>query len=119
MEVEYLYYEGHPSNVISPLRRSIGQYHRNYRHVKISITAEPKRRFQEHLRKEKRYCWECMVVKYSTSSIRYANKIEDTFIKDDKRMRNIWTGMSHMTPNADLYYVYILLGNHKHYNTSK
>lgn len=119
MAVEYLYYEGHPSNVIPPLRRSVGQYHRNYEYVKIGITAAPERRFQEHLLKEKKYCWERMVVKYCTRSVRYANKIEDFFIENDERLRNIWTGMSHMTPNTDYYYVYILLGNHRHYKISK
>ena len=49
MEVEYLYYEGHPANVIPSLIRSIGQYHRNYEYVKIGITAAPERRFREHL----------------------------------------------------------------------
>ncbi len=57
-----------------------------------------------------------MVVKYRTKSIRNANRIEDYFIENDERMRNIWTGKSHMTPNTDYYYTYILLGNHKHYN---
>ena len=46
-----------------------------------------------------------MVVKYCTRSVRYANKIEDFFIENDERLRNIWTGMSHMTPNTDCYYV--------------
>jgi hypothetical protein len=115
MQVEYLYYEGQPSEVIPPLRRSIGQYHRYYEHVKIGITAAPERRFQEHLKREKKYCWERMVVKYRTKSIRNANKIEDFFIEKDERMRNIWTGTSHMTPVSDYYYAYILLGNHRHY----
>lgn len=73
MEVEYLFYEGQPSNVIASLRRSFGQYHRNYEHVKIGITSAPKRRFKEHLKREKKYCWERMVVKYRTTSIRNAN----------------------------------------------
>ncbi len=57
-----------------------------------------------------------MVVKYRTTSIRNANNIEDLFIENDERMRNIWTGTSHMTTESDYYYVYILLGNHRHYN---
>ena len=115
MKVEYQYYKGHPFNVIPSLIRSFGQYHRNYEYVKIGITADPERRFREHLDREQKYCWERMVVKYCTQSIMYANKIEDYFIENDERMRNIWTGMSHMTNNADYYYVYILLGNHRHY----
>lgn len=118
MEVEYLYYEGQPSNVIPSLIRSVGQYHRNYEYVKIGITAAPKRRFREHLDREKKYCWERMVVKYCTKSIRNANIIEDFFIENDERMRTIWTGKSHMTPNTEYYYAYILLGNHRHYNKS-
>ena len=118
MEVEYLYYEGQPSNVIPSLIRSVGQYHRNYEYVKIGITCAPERRFREHLDREKKYCWERMVVKYCTKSIRNANKIEDFFIENDERMRNIWTGESHMTQDSDYYYAYILLGNHRHYNKS-
>ena len=116
MAVEYLYYEGHPSDVIPLLRRSFGQYHRNYEYVKIGITADPERRFKEHLDREKKYCWERMVVKYCTTSIKNANKIEDYFIENDERMRNIWTGTSYMTTNTEYYFVYILLGNHRHYN---
>ena len=115
MEVEYLYYEGQPTNVIPSLIRSVGQYHRYYEYVKIGITSSPERRFREHLDREKKYCWERMVVKYCTKSVRNANMIEDFFIENDKRMCNIWTGKSHMTNEAEYYYAYILLGNHRHY----
>ena len=115
MEVEYLYYEGFPSAIIPLLIRSFGQYHRNYEYVKIGITSAPERRFREHLDREKKYCWERMVVKYCTRSIKFANMIEDYFIENDERLRNKWTGMSHMTPDTEYYYVYILLGNHRHY----
>ena len=115
MEVEYRYFLGQPSCVIPSLIRSVGQYHRNYRYVKIGITSDPERRFREHLGKEKKYCWERMVVKYCTTSIRNANLIEDYFINNDERMRNIWTGKSHMTQEVESYYAYILLGNRKHY----
>ena len=116
MEVEYLYYEGQPNNVIPSLNRSIGQYHRYYEYVKIGITSSPERRFREHLDRERKYCWERMVVKYRTRSVRNANAIEDEFINNDTRMCNIWTGKSNMSPDADYYYTYILLGNHRHYN---
>ena len=109
MEVEYLYYEGQPSNVIPSLIRSVGQYHRNYEYVKIGITCAPERRFGERI-----LCQS--LKKYCTKSIRNANKIEDFFIENDERMRNIWTGESHMTQDSDYYYAYILLGNHRHYN---
>ena len=115
MEVEYLYYEGQPTNVTHSLKRSFGQYRRYYEYVKIGITSSPERRFREHLYREKKYCWERMVVKYCTKSVRNANMIEDFFIENDERMCNIWTGKSNMTPDADYYYAYILLGNHRHY----
>lgn len=114
MGVSYLYFEGQPSVVIPRLIRSIGQYHRHYEYVKIGITNNPEIRFTQHLRNEKKYCWERMVVKYKTTSIRNANAIEDWFINNDELMCNIWTGFSNMT-DSDTYYAYVLLGNHRHY----
>lgn len=113
-DVEYLYFSGQPSNVIPQLRRSLGQYHRRYEYVKIGITIHPEIRFGQHLRNEKKYCWEKMVVKYQTTSVRNANAIEKYFIYNDYYLTNDWTGESHMS-ESPVYYAYILLGNHRYY----
>jgi hypothetical protein len=115
MELEYKYYEGNPSNIISTLKRSIGQYQRYYKYVKIGITANPQRRCAEHGYRDTTYCWERMVVVYGTTSIKNANKVEKDFINGNKKMTNVWCGESPMTPNARKYYAYLLLGNHRHY----
>jgi hypothetical protein len=71
-EVEYWYIKGFPSNVLEALNRSIGQYKRNYRSIKIGITGRvPQSRFNEHQRNKK---WDRMVVIYKTSSIKFANR---------------------------------------------
>lgn len=113
-EVEYYYWTGQPSELLEYMHRSVGQFHRNYKYVKIGITGAPERRFREHVERGKRYKWERMVVIYRTRSARNANAVEDHFIEEDSRMRNIWTGYSHMCEEGP-YYAYLLLGNHRHY----
>lgn len=112
-EVEYSknYYSGYPGDVIPLLKISISLFLRNYKRVKIGITNNPERRWDEHLRQDIE-SWDRMVVKYTTTSVNYANLIEKYFIEAEPSLHNRWTGWSNMT-DSDHYYVYILLGGHR------
>ena len=112
-KIEYSrsYYSGTPKNVIPLLRISISLFLRNYKLVKIGITGDPERRWQEHLRQDVE-SWDRMVIKYRTTSVNFANLIEKFFIDAEPALHNRWTGWSHMS-EAEYYYVYILLGGHK------
>jgi len=92
--------------------RSIGQYKRYYKYVKIGITVDYRVRASQHERRDKRYKWDRMIVMYKTSSEKHANWIEGTY-QDQKDFVNEWYGWSHMSPTGE-YYVYLLLGNHKY-----
>lgn len=111
--VEYSksYYSGFPVDIIPLLRISISLFLRNYRRVKIGITNTPERRWNEHLRQDAD-SWERMIVKYVTSSVNNANRIEKFFIDAEPSLHNRWTGWSNMS-SSDYYYVYILLGGRK------
>ena len=50
MELENDYWTGGLNQVLESLNRSIGQYHRHYRKVKIGVTNNPERRKREHSR---------------------------------------------------------------------
>ncbi|MCX6255862.1 MAG: hypothetical protein NTV31_15510 [Bacteroidia bacterium] len=77
-EVEYSLINGPPNFVIETLNRTLGQFKRYHRKVKIGITGRnPQTRFNEHLRYFK---WDRMVVVYETSSINFANKIEEWLV---------------------------------------
>lgn len=109
--VEYDCKSGWPNNIIKRLNISIGLYRRYYTYVKIGITCDPERRFEEH-RKSRRYRWERMVAVYYTTSVSNANVIEKWFIENRPDLVNKWTGYSNMNEDS-CYYAYILLGNHK------
>ena len=110
MEVEYgkYYYTGWPKDVLTGLKISIALYLRSYRNVKIGITNWPERRFYEHIQRDSSIKWQRMVVKYQTTSVANANKIEKYFIDNETRLRNRWNGFSKMSESGP-YYVYILL----------
>lgn len=112
-EVEYSksYYSGFPANVIPLLRISISLFLRNYKRVKIGITNNPERRWKEHQRQDAE-SWDRMVIKYVTTSVNNANRVEKFFIDAEPALHNRWTGWSNMS-NSDNYYVYILLGGRK------
>lgn len=74
MDLYYDYWTGTVKQVLESLNRSIGQYHRNYRKVKIGVTNNPERRKNEHSRS--RIKWDYMVVKYKTTSVNFVTKLE-------------------------------------------
>ena len=94
--------------------RSIAQYKRYYKYVKIGITVDYKVRASQHENREIKYKWDRMIVMYKTSSEKHANWIEG-FYQERKDFVNEWYGWSHMSPSGE-YYVYLLLGNHKRRN---
>jgi len=74
MELYYDYWTGTMNQVLESLNRSIGQYHRHYRRVKIGVTNNPERRKNEHSRSKIK--WDYMVVKYKTTSMNFVTKLE-------------------------------------------
>lgn len=108
--LEYYYETGWPDNIIETLNRSMGQYQRYYKYVKVGITSDPERRFGEHKR-NRTYEWERMIVVYATKSVKHANIVEDWFIANrEELLVNKYKGTSNMC-NSDYYYAYFLLGN--------
>ena len=75
-EIEYNYETGWPDNIVSRLNISMGLYRRRYRYVKVGITADPQRRFNEHKNSHK-YNLDRMIVVYETTSVKNANQVED------------------------------------------
>lgn len=104
MEISYNYISGQPADVIESLNRSISQYERRYKAVKIGITSNVKLRKQKHAQDG----WTCMVMKYRTESVRNANIVEKYFIEHRPELVNEWTGFSPMTGHGP-YYAYLLL----------
>lgn len=109
---EYEYYTGWPKEIYERLNRTIGQYQRHYKNVKVGITNDPKRRFYEHINRDPEMHWERMIVKYMTSSRKNANEVEKWFINNRLDLTNSWTGDSRMSESGP-FYTYILLGNSK------
>ena len=108
--LEYYYETGWPDNIIETLNRSMGQYQRYYKYVKVGITSDPERRFGEH--KRNRTCqWERQRGVYATKSITHAHLVEARIIANRKVLLvNKYKGTSNMC-NSDYYYAYFLLGN--------
>lgn len=106
--VEYNLITGHINEVIESLNRTIGQYKRNYKQVKIGITGrDPQERFNEHLLSKN---WDRMVVIYETNSENYANKIEAWLIaKHDDELANKKPGGGSKLTVAGKNFVYVLL----------
>ena len=88
-DIEYSrsYYSGFPKNVIPLLRISISLFLRNYNRVKIGITNDPERRWRDHLRQDAE-TWDRMVIKYCTTSVNNANRIEKYFIDTEPALHN-------------------------------
>lgn len=78
MELHFDYWKGGFSNIRDCLIRSISQYTRHYKVVKIGITCNPKRRMNQHQRNNSK--WLKMVVKYETTSVRFINDMERILI---------------------------------------
>ena len=109
MELIYDFFTGHPNQVVSSLNRSIGQYLANYDDVKIGITANPERRFQEHAV----YGWDNMIVKYKTESVKYVNTIEEVLIeKYFDHLTNEVGGGGGRNAEDGPYYLYVLVRNY-------
>ena len=107
MDIEYDYWTGSINEVTESLIRSVGQYTRHYKGVKIGITNNPERRAGEHSRSGKR--WKKMVIKYKTTSINFINRIEQILIDYhwDYIKNEIGGGGG---PNGEgPYYLYVLL----------
>lgn len=108
-KIEYNCITGPASKVIESLERSLSQYLRHYRDVKVGITGrEPQKRFIEHLNEDPK--WERMVVKYKSSSENFVNSIEKYFIYTRPKLKNIWIGTSHLYPDGQNYLYFILKG---------
>jgi hypothetical protein len=107
-EVEYWFITGSPNDVIAPLNRTIGQFKRNYRKIKIGITGRnPQSRYNEHQREIK---WDRMVVIYETASINFANTIEQWLTEDHwPYLVNKKLGGGSELSKYDKNYVYVLL----------
>ena len=74
-KVESEILSGYPKDVIPALERSLSQYERFYKDIKVGITGRnPQERFKEHQENDG---WERMVVKYKSSSEGFVNLIED------------------------------------------
>lgn len=102
--LEYDYIGGYPSNALEHLERSLSAYMAHNGLVKVGITGNPERRWGEH----RHDGWRRMVVKYETSSERFANQLEQHFIGSRPVLANIWAGTSHMAPSSR-YYLYFLI----------
>ena len=107
MELEYDYWTGSINEVTEALIRSVAQYTRYYREVKIGITNNPKRRMGEHQRSRKG--WRKMVIKYKTSSVNFINRIERILIDYhwDYVKNEVWGGGG--PDGKGPYYLYVLL----------
>ena len=115
MEVEYgkYYYTGWPKDVLASLKISNALYLRYYRNVKIGITNWPERRFYEHIKRDSSIKWQRMVVKYKTTSVDNANKIENYFIDNESCLKNRWNGFSRMSEIGPYYVYFLLAGKRK------
>ena len=80
MELIYSYWTGSYNDVLETLTRSIGQYNRHNKKVKIGVTNYPERRVGEHSRSKVK--WDCMVVIYKTTSVNFVTKLEIIQIKN-------------------------------------
>ncbi|GAB5565176.1 MAG: hypothetical protein Wins2KO_22390 [Winogradskyella sp.] len=107
MEIEYNFWTGSINEVKVSLIRSVGQFTRHYRNVKIGITNNPERRVSEYKRDSRR--WNKMIVKYKTSSINFINQLEKILIEYHwNYIKNEIAGGG--GPNGKPpYYLYILL----------
>ena len=108
MRLVYDYWVGNFSEINNVLKRSISQYTRHYKKVKIGITCHPERRLKEHFNSILR--WNYMVIKYRTSSIKFINKMEENLI-DYQRDYVINKNRGGGGPNGKKgpYFLYLLL----------
>lgn len=110
MSIIYDYYTGWPSQIISDLKRSITQYLNNNCYVKIGITNDPERRWNEH----KYYdpSWDKMVAVYESSSLNQVRYLESELIKYEWKREELWNsiggGGGNFSENTT-YFLYLLI----------
>lgn len=107
MDLEYDFYTGSMNNVAKSVTRSIGQYSRNYKNIKIGITCSPERRLREHEKSGTK--WDKMIVKYRTTSSNFVKQLERSQVDYhwDKVKNKIAGGGG---PDGDgPYFLYVLL----------
>ena len=107
MVLEYDYWTGSLNQVLETLTRSIGQYIRHYRKVKIGITSNPAKRAYQHNRSKMK--WDFMVVKYETSSTNFIKQLERILIDHNWEyiQNEIGGGGGSLGPGKK--YLYVLL----------
>ena len=104
-------FSGRPNNsLLEKLRRSLVQYQKGSRSIKIGLTTDPMRRWSE----QKREGWSEMVVIYSTSSGDFAAAVEQDLIAHGwNRHYTSWNynpGGERSPGTYTRYYIYVLLG---------
>ncbi|MCG8573371.1 MAG: GIY-YIG nuclease family protein [Flavobacteriales bacterium] len=107
MDLEYDYWTGSLNDVKASLKRSVAQYIRNHKKVKIGITNNPERRKNQHAGSDEK--WDKMIVKYQTFSINFIDQLEKLLIDEywDYIQNEIGGGGG---PKGDPpYYLYVLL----------
>lgn len=106
--VEFNEVTGHPSSVYETLNRKISAYKIHHSFLKVGITGrDPQTRFNEHLRADN---WDRMIVIYRTTSINYANTLEDWLVEKhwEDLVNQRQGGGSNLTEQG-YNYVYLLL----------
>ena len=103
-------FSGRPNDaLLEKLRRSIGQYQRGSRAIKIGLTTDPTRRWSE----QRRDGWSEMVVIYSTSSRNFAAVVEQELTAQGwGEHYTVWNynlGGEGIPGSYTRYYVYVLL----------
>lgn len=107
MDLEFDYWTGSLNEVTESLIRSVGQYTRNYKGVKVGITNNPKGRCSAHSRSNFR--WKKMIIKYKTSSVNYINQIEKIIIEHHWDYIKNKVGGGGGPDGQGPYYLYVLL----------
>lgn len=110
MIIRWREFSGRPNDaLLEKLHRSIGQYQRGSRSIKIGLTTDPMRRWSE----QRREGWSEMVVIYSTSSRNFAAAVEKDLIAHG--WNNYYTSWNYNPGGEGIpgsytrYYVYVLL----------
>ena len=98
-------------NIISSLRRTLGQYSRTYYHLKVGLTNDPSIRWVAH----KANGWEAMFVIYHTSSRNNASRAERLLVNhlrnnhdEQSLLHNTRKGGGGNYSGSDNHYVYLL-----------
>jgi hypothetical protein len=106
VELEYDYWTGSDTQVINSLNRSIGQYFRHYKKVKLGICNNPEQTKSECCKCDLDLDW--MIIKYKTKSKDIVIEIIET-LSDNNRDCSINNKQDRSTVINDNYYFYVLL----------